>query len=129
MRPWASSWAPSLAAARGGRAGLPARGGFTGLSFSCTTWPHAVFGGLTPMLVSVWQQVDVMAPAHYVAAMGVLAWLWASGLWPARGWQSQEGLKSLVLIKKAALSCPFYVCQGLAGRVCVRAWGTPSHEH
>ncbi|MBB2777591.1 UNVERIFIED_ORG: MFS family permease [Comamonas terrigena] len=60
---------------------------FTGLSFAYNM-AYAVFGGLTPMLVSVWQQVDVMAPAHYVAAMGVLGA--AIGLfWPmaSRGWQ------------------------------------------
>jgi MFS family permease len=75
-----------LAAAGGGRAGLPAEVRFTGLSFSYNM-AYAVFGGLTPMLVSVWQQVDVMAPAHYVAAMGVLGM--AMGFWPlaCKGWQ------------------------------------------
>ncbi|MDR2327180.1 MAG: MFS transporter [Acidovorax sp.] len=59
---------------------------FTGLSFAYNM-AYAVFGGFTPMLVSVWQQVDVMAPAHYVAAMGVLGM--AIGFWRlARfGWQ------------------------------------------
>lgn len=59
---------------------------FTGLSFAYNM-AYAVFGGLTPMLVSVWQQVDVMAPAHYVAAMGVLGV--AMGFWPlaCKGWQ------------------------------------------
>lgn len=59
---------------------------FTGLSFAYNL-AYAVFGGLTPMLVSVWQQVDVMAPAHYVAAMGVLGA--AIGFWPLarQGWR------------------------------------------
>ena len=59
---------------------------FSGLSFAYNM-AYAVFGGFTPMLVSVWQQVDVMAPAHYVAAMGVLGM--AIGFWRlARfGWQ------------------------------------------
>ncbi len=59
---------------------------FTGLSFAYNM-AYAVFGGLTPMLVSVWQQADVMAPAHYVAAMGVLGA--AIGFWPlaCKGWQ------------------------------------------
>jgi nitrate/nitrite transporter NarK len=59
---------------------------FTGLSFAYNM-AYAVFGGFTPMLVSVWQQVDVMAPAHYVAVMGVLGM--AIGFWRlARfGWQ------------------------------------------
>lgn len=60
---------------------------FTGLSFAYNM-AYAVFGGLTPMLVSIWQQVDVMAPAHYVAAMGVLGA--AMGFWPlaCKGWQA-----------------------------------------
>ena len=62
---------------------------FTGLSFAYNL-AYAVFGGLTPMLVSVWQQADVMAPAHYVGAMGVLGA--AIGFWPiaCRGWQAQS---------------------------------------
>ena len=62
---------------------------FTGLSFAYNM-AYAVFGGLTPMLVSVWQQADVMAPAHYVAAMGVLGV--AIGFWPlaCKGWQPKK---------------------------------------
>ncbi|MGE8318088.1 MAG: MFS transporter [Comamonas sp.] len=65
---------------------FPAPVRFTGLSFAYNT-AYAVFGGLTPMLVSVWQQTDVMAPAHYVAAMGILGAV--LGFWPlaCRGWQ------------------------------------------
>jgi len=65
---------------------FPAPVRFTGLSFAYNT-AYAVFGGLTPMLVSVWQQSDVMAPAHYVAAMGILGAV--LGLWPlaCKGWQ------------------------------------------
>lgn len=66
---------------------FPAPVRFTGLSFAYNM-AYAVFGGLTPMLVTTWQQADVLAPAHYVAAMGVLGA--AIGLfWPlaARGWQ------------------------------------------
>ena len=60
---------------------------FTGLSFAYNM-AYAVFGGLTPLLVASWQQVDIMAPAHYVAAMGVLGAV--IGLfWPiaSKGWQ------------------------------------------
>ncbi len=58
---------------------------FTGLSFAYNM-AYAVFGGMTPILISVWQQVDVMAPAYYVAAMGVLGVLMA--FWPlvVKGW-------------------------------------------
>ena len=63
---------------------------FTGLSFAYNM-AYAVFGGLTPILISVWQKVDVMAPAHYVAAMGVLGF--AMGFWPlaCKGWQPLRG--------------------------------------
>jgi MFS family permease len=59
---------------------------FSGLSFAYNM-AYAVFGGLTPVLISVWQKVDVMAPAHYVAAVAALGFL--IGLWPfaSRGWQ------------------------------------------
>lgn len=59
---------------------------FSGLSFAYNM-AYAVFGGLTPILISVWQKVDLMAPAHYVAAMGVLGF--ALGFWPlaSRGWR------------------------------------------
>ncbi len=59
---------------------------FTGLSFAYNM-AYAVFGGLTPIIISVWQKYDLMAPAHYVAAMGILGFL--LGFWPlaSRGWQ------------------------------------------
>ncbi|MEG0921204.1 MAG: MFS transporter [Comamonas sp.] len=62
---------------------------FTGLSFAYNM-AYAVFGGLTPILISIWQQVDVMAPAHYVAAMGVLGMLMA--FWPlaCKGWMPKK---------------------------------------
>ena len=64
---------------------------FTGLSFAYNM-AYAVFGGLTPIIISVWQQVDVMAPAHYVAAMGVLGVVMA--FWPlaCKGWQASAPL-------------------------------------
>ncbi|MDA8445474.1 MFS transporter [Paracidovorax valerianellae] len=59
---------------------------FTGLSFSYNM-AYAVFGGITPILITLWQQHDVLANAHYVAAMGVLGF--ALGFVPlaSRGWQ------------------------------------------
>ncbi|QXZ09442.1 MFS transporter [Comamonas sp. Y33R10-2] len=68
---------------------FPAEVRFTGLSFSYNM-AYAVFGGMTPMLVSVWQQADIMAPAHYVAAMGVLGA--AMAFWPlaSKGWQAKK---------------------------------------
>lgn len=47
---------------------------FTGLSFSYNL-SYAIFGGLTPMLVTLWMKADPLAPSHYVSslcALGVL---------------------------------------------------------
>lgn len=47
---------------------------FSGLSFSYNL-SYAVFGGLTPMAVTLWMKTNPLAPAHYVlalCAMGVL---------------------------------------------------------
>ncbi|WP_287876684.1 MFS transporter [Aquitalea sp.] len=47
---------------------------FTGLSFSYNL-SYAIFGGLTPMAVTLWMKTNPQAPAHYVLAlcgMGVL---------------------------------------------------------
>lgn len=65
---------------------FPAPVRFSGLSFAYNA-AYAVFGGLTPMLVTLWLKADTMAPAHYVAAMGLLGA--AIAFWPlaCRGWQ------------------------------------------
>ncbi len=42
---------------------------FSGLSFSYNV-AYAVFGGLTPVLVSMLLPLDFLAPAHYVLALG-----------------------------------------------------------
>ncbi|TAJ77220.1 MAG: MFS transporter [Gallionellaceae bacterium] len=44
---------------------------FSGLSFSYNV-AYAVFGGLTPVLVSLLLPLDKLAPAHYVAVLSVL---------------------------------------------------------
>ncbi|KTA76490.1 MFS transporter [Aeromonas salmonicida] len=60
---------------------FPAVVRFSGLSFSYNV-AYAIFGGLTPMLVTLWMKSDVLAPSHYVVslsalgfAIGVLLWL------------------------------------------------------
>lgn len=60
---------------------FPAIVRFSGLSFSYNV-AYAIFGGLTPMLVTLWMKNDVLAPSHYVVslsalgfAIGVLLWL------------------------------------------------------
>jgi MFS family permease len=44
---------------------------FSGLSFSYNV-AYAVFGGLTPVLVSLLLRFDALAPAHYVVALSVV---------------------------------------------------------
>lgn len=56
---------------------------FSGLSFSYNV-AYAIFGGLTPMIVSLLLKESPMGPAYYVAvlcAVGILvgAWLWKKG--------------------------------------------------
>ncbi|MCF6497378.1 MFS transporter, partial [Escherichia coli] len=60
---------------------FPAVVRFSGLSFSYNV-AYAIFGGLTPMLVTLWMKNEVLAPSHYVGslsalgfAIGVLLWL------------------------------------------------------
>lgn len=44
---------------------------FSGLSFSYNV-AYAIFGGLTPIVVTMLLPLDSMAPAHYVAGMSIL---------------------------------------------------------
>jgi MFS family permease len=50
---------------------FPAAVRFSGLSFSYNV-AYAVFGGLTPVMVSLLLPLDKLAPAHYVEALCVL---------------------------------------------------------
>lgn len=50
---------------------FPATVRFSGLSFSYNL-AYAIFGGLTPMLVTLWVQQDVLAPSHYVMSLALL---------------------------------------------------------
>lgn len=59
---------------------FPAAVRFSGLSFSYNV-AYAVFGGLTPILVTLILPVDSLAPAHYVAAMSVVGVLIGIYLW------------------------------------------------
>lgn len=61
---------------------FPAPVRFTGLSFAYNM-SYAIFGGLTPVILTVWLQRDVMAPAHYVGALAALGFL--LGLLPMAG--------------------------------------------
>ena len=55
---------------------FPAAIRFSGLSFSYNV-AYAIFGGLTPVVLTLWLKSDKLAPAHYVAALAVLGCLLA----------------------------------------------------
>jgi len=61
---------------------FPAAVRFSGLSFAYNM-SYAIFGGLTPIVITLWLQKDVLAPAHYVAALAALGFL--LGLVPMSG--------------------------------------------
>lgn len=49
---------------------------FSGLSFSYNV-SYAIFGGLTPVALTLWLRSDSMAPAHYVAGLAALGFVLA----------------------------------------------------
>jgi len=49
---------------------------FSGLSFSYNV-AYAIFGGLTPVVLTLWLKGDKLAPAHYVAALAIFGGLLA----------------------------------------------------
>ncbi|MES2399872.1 MAG: MFS transporter [Pseudomonadota bacterium] len=53
---------------------FPAAVRFTGLSFAYNM-SYAIFGGLTPIIITTWLQKDVMAPAYYVGGLAVLGFV------------------------------------------------------
>lgn len=59
---------------------FPAMVRFSGLSFSYNV-AYAIFGGLTPVIVTMMLAFDRMAPAHYVAGMSVVGVLIGVYLW------------------------------------------------
>ena len=50
---------------------FPAPVRFSGLSFSYNV-SYAIFGGLTPVVLSLWLRTDPMAPAYYVGGLAIL---------------------------------------------------------
>ena len=53
---------------------------FSGLSFSYNV-AYAIFGGLTPVVVSMLLRVDPLAPAHYVVALSAVGVMLGVYLW------------------------------------------------
>lgn len=55
---------------------FPAEVRFSGLSFAYNV-SYAIFGGLTPVALTLWLRADPLAPAHYVAGLAALGLLLA----------------------------------------------------
>jgi MFS family permease len=55
---------------------FPAPVRFSGLSFSYNV-SYAIFGGLTPVALTLWLRSDAMAPAHYVGGLAIMGFLLA----------------------------------------------------
>lgn len=64
---------------------------FSGLSFSYNV-AYAVFGGLTPIVVSMLLPINPLAPAHYVAALSGVGMLIGVYLWYQDRGASKQGL-------------------------------------
>ncbi|MFL9926370.1 MFS transporter [Herbaspirillum lusitanum] len=60
---------------------------FTGLSFAYNM-AYAVFGGLTPVLISLWLKHDVKGPGHYVLALSILGVLMAFVPMSSKGYKA-----------------------------------------
>ena len=45
---------------------------YSGFSFAYNV-AYSVFGGFTPMLIALWLREDILAPAHYLALVSVIA--------------------------------------------------------
>ncbi|WP_349920719.1 MFS transporter [Aeromonas veronii] len=59
---------------------FPAVVRFSGLSFSYNV-AYAIFGGLTPMLVTLWMKEDMLAPSHYVVSLAALGFVLGLIFW------------------------------------------------
>ena len=58
---------------------FPAPIRFSGLSFSYNV-SYAIFGGLTPIVLTIWLRTDPMAPAYYVGGLSLLGMALALGV-------------------------------------------------
>lgn len=67
---------------------FPAAVRFSGLSFAYNM-SYAIFGGLTPIIITLWVQKDVLAPAHYVAALAALGFVLGLVPMSSRGYQKK----------------------------------------
>nr|WP_315430046.1 MFS transporter [uncultured Albidiferax sp.] len=68
---------------------FPAAVRFTGLSFAYNM-SYAIFGGMTPIVLTLWLQKDPLAPAYYVGGLAVLGMLLALVPLSSRGFVARK---------------------------------------
>nr|WP_315235085.1 MFS transporter [uncultured Albidiferax sp.] len=68
---------------------FPAAVRFTGLSFAYNL-SYAIFGGMTPIVLTLWLQKDPLAPAYYVGGLAVLGMLLALVPLSSRGFVARK---------------------------------------
>jgi MFS family permease len=68
---------------------FPAAVRFTGLSFAYNL-SYAIFGGMTPIVLTLWLQKDPLAPAYYVGGLAVLGMLLALVPLSSRGFIARK---------------------------------------
>ncbi|SFM19996.1 MFS transporter [Variovorax sp. OV329] len=77
---------------------FPAAVRFSGLSFAYNM-SYAVFGGLTPVILTLWLQRDPLAPAHYVGALAILGVLLALMPLARRGHGMRDGAARATMVR------------------------------
>ncbi|SDP19691.1 Major Facilitator Superfamily protein [Rhodoferax sp. OV413] len=68
---------------------FPAAVRFSGLSFAYNL-SYAIFGGMTPIVLTLWLQKDPLAPAYYVGGLAVLGMLLALVPLSSRGFVARK---------------------------------------
>ena len=77
---------------------FPAPVRFSGLSFAYNM-SYAIFGGLTPVILTLWLQRDPLAPAHYVGALAILGVLLALMPLARRGHEMRDGAGRATMVR------------------------------
>ncbi|RYX97056.1 MAG: MFS transporter [Comamonadaceae bacterium] len=72
---------------------FPAAVRFSGLSFAYNM-SYAIFGGMTPIIITTWLQKDVLAPAHYVAALAALGFVLGLVPMSSRGYVEKKAIRT-----------------------------------
>lgn len=77
---------------------FPAAVRFSGLSFAYNM-SYAIFGGLTPVILTLWLQRDPLAPAHYVGALAILGAVLALMPLARRGHEMRDSAAGATMVR------------------------------